>query len=304
MTCLLRLVLRRWHTAQICLAVLLVVALQALESGTAWPQEAAQTRADDEITKQEKIYRSRGADVPSGYITGRALPEYAELLPSGFGDALGSLGSSDRWLDVGAGDGQAVLDYYASGDDALPVQKCSRLSGRARAVAMSIEDRRTDKWQQVAAALGDDHIQYLSGKRLREYSREELGKFQIITDVYGGFSYNEDLSLFMNKVLTALDLGGVFYTLLQGVRLENGKEKPDSRYQTELVDAAGNNVKVCSWLQQTSCVKVACESKSDWEAPTELIKVRKVCSDVSVRPTQLLKFEAGNPPRRQFQLDP
>jgi hypothetical protein len=50
--------------------------------------------------------------------------------------------------------------------------------------------RRTDAWQQQAEQLGDDRIQYLSGKRLREYSPEELGKFQIITDVFGGFSYS------------------------------------------------------------------------------------------------------------------
>jgi hypothetical protein len=67
---------------------------------------------------------------------------------------------------------------------------------------MSIEDRRTEKWQQQAASLGEDRIRYLSGKRLRQYSREELGKFQIISDVYGGFSYTEDLSQFVEKVLS------------------------------------------------------------------------------------------------------
>jgi hypothetical protein len=71
----------------------------------------------------------------------------------------------------------------------MPAAQCTGYRGRARAVAMSIEDRRTEKWQQRAASLGDDRIRYLSGKRLRQYSREELGTFQIITDVYGGFSY-------------------------------------------------------------------------------------------------------------------
>ena len=118
-------------------------------------------------TKQEKIYRSRGADVPRGYVTGRGLSDYAELLPTGFCDALGRLGSSDRWLDIGAGDGQAILDYYAPEDAAAPAEKCGRSGAKARAVAMSIEDRRTDKWQEQAANLGDDRIRYLSGKRLR-----------------------------------------------------------------------------------------------------------------------------------------
>ena len=268
-----------------------------------WSQEAARPPIDEEIAKQDKIYHSRGAEVPEGYVTNRRLSDYAALLPTGFCDALGSLRSSDQWLDVGAGDGQAILDYYAPADEAAPVEKCAKLAGRARAVALSIEDRRTDKWQQHAASLGDDRLRYLFGKRLREYSNEELGKFQLITDVYGGFSYTEDLSQFVEKVLSLVETGGVFYTLLQSVLLEDGKDKPNIYYQTELVDTAGQDVNVCSWLKKTSCVQVGCESKTDW-TPTEVINVRKVCSAVSVPRVKLLKFEAGNPPARRFQVEP
>jgi hypothetical protein len=285
------------------LAVLIVIVLQALGLGACSLQEPAQPWIE-EIAKQEKIYRSRGADVPSGYVTGRALSDYRELLPSGFCDALGRLGSSDRWLDIGAGDGQAILDYCAPENDAALAEKCVPYGAKARAVAMSIEDRRTHKWRQQAASLGTDRIRYLSGKRLRDYSREELGKFQIITDVYGGFTYTEDLSGFTERALRLLEIGGVFYTLVQSVHLENGKDNPKTWYLTELVDAAGRDVKVCSWLKQITCVNVVCESKSDWHAPTELISARKVCSDVSVPRLKLLKYEAGNPPGRRFQLEP
>ena len=293
-----------WKTAAARLAVVIVIVVQALGLGACSLREPAQPRINEEFTKQEKIYRSQGADVPSGYITGRELSDYAGLLTSGFCDALGRLGSSDRWLDIGAGDGQAILDYYALEDDAAPAQKCARSFSKARAVAMSIEDRRTDKWRQQAAIFGGDRLRYLSGKRLRNYSGEELGKFQIITDVYGGFSYTEDLSQFLEKVLSLLETGGVFYTMVQSVHLEDGKDKLNSSYQTELVDAAGRDVKVCSWLKKTTCVKVGCESKSDWDAPTELINIQKVCSDVSVPRMKLLKFEAGYPPGRRFQLEP
>jgi hypothetical protein len=171
-------------------------------------------------------------------------------------------------------------------------------------VAISIEDRRTDDWKQQAARLGDDRIRYLSGKRLRQYSPEELGKFQIITDVYGGFTYTEDLSLFVDKVLRLLEVGGSFYTLATGVHLEDGKDKLGSLYLTELEDVFGRPVKVCSWLKKTSCVQVTCESKSDLKRPTQLIKIRKVCSDTSVPRMKLVEFEAGYPPGRCFQLDP
>ena len=268
------------------------------------PPAPAKPRIDEEFAKQEKIFRSRGADVPRGYVTSRTLSAYVELLPSGFSDALRKLRSDDRWLDIGAGGGQAILDYYAPEYDAAPCENCAP-PGKAHAVALSIEDRRTDQWQQQASTLGGNGIQYLVGKRLREYSGEELGRFRLITDVYGGFSYTENLSLFLERVLGLLDIGGGFYTLVASVRLEDGKDDPAKTwYLTELVDAAGRDVKVCSWLKNVTCTKVTCESKSAWETPTELIHIRKVCGGVSVPRTTLLKYEAGQPPGRLFRLEP
>ena len=284
------------------LAVLIII-VQALGLRMGWSQELTQPPIEEEVTKQEKIYRSRGAAVPRGYVTDRGLSDYAGLLPSGFCDALGKLGSSDRWLDIGAGAGQAILDYYAPEGAAAPAAMCGRSSARARAVAMSIEDRRTDKWRQLAASLGDDRIRYLYGKRLRDYTPAELGKFQIITDVFGGFTYTEDLSQFIDKVLSLLEVGGGFYTLVPGVHLEDGKDKLGTWYLTELVTPTGSPVKVCSWLKKTTCAQVSCESKSDWKRPTELISVRKVCSATSVPRMKLVEFEAGYPPGRRFQLD-
>jgi SAM-dependent methyltransferase len=289
-----------WKAAAARLAVVSVICLLGLPA--VWPQEPAQPRTEDETAKQKKIYQSRGADVPDGYITNRGLSDYAGFLPSDFCEALAKLGTSDRWLDIGAGAGQAILDYYAPPDAAAPAEKCPRPGGLASAVAMSIEDRRTDAWHQLAASVGE-RIRYVSGKALRHYSLEELGKFQIITDVYGGFSYTEDLSRFMEKVLSLLEVGGRFYTIVQYVHLEAAKNSATTDYQTELVDAAGRDVKLCSWLKQTACVQVTCESKSAWDPPTEQISIRKVCSDVSVRRIKLLEFKAGYPPNRRFQLE-
>lgn len=285
-------------------AASLAALVAALCAGPAWPDGPVLPSIGDEFAKQEKIYRSRGAEVPAGYVTDRTLKNYQELLSPGFLDALSKLGPGDRWLDVGAGGGRAILDYYkldrapAAGDNGgLP-------GGKARAVGISIEDRRTDQWQQQAAALEGGPITYLHGKRLRDYSAVELGKFSIITDVYGGFSYTDDLSLFMESALGALSTGGSFYTLVQSVHLENGKDDPATWYLTELLDKSGHDVKICSWLKQISCVKVTCESKSDWDTPTELIHVQKVCDPVSVPSTKLLTYEAGNPPGRRFQIQP
>ncbi len=291
----------RWQTAAARVAVLIII-IQVLGLKVGWSQEPVHPRIKKEFLEQEKIYRSRGADGRRVYTTNRGLSRYAQLLPSGFCDALGRLGSSEQWLDIGAGQGEAILDYYLPEDAAA--ERCRGSGPRARAVAISIEDRRTEDWKQQTARLGDDRIRYLFGKRLRQYSPEELGQFQIITDVYGGFHYTEDLFQFVDKVLRLLEVGGGFYTLATGVHLEDGKEKLGSLYLTELEDAFGRPVKVCSCLKKISCVQVTCESKSDRDRPTELIKIQKVCNDTSVPRMKLVEFEAGYPPGRCFQLDP
>src|SRR5262245_37753229 len=208
--------------------IVLLASFPAAARAAAAPEE----RIEQEIEKQEKTYSSRGADVPSGYVTYRTLARYAGLLPSGFQGSLARLGGSDRWLDIGAGQGHAILDYYAPDYPATP-------SGKARAVAISIEDRRSDQWRQRAASLGEDRIRYLFGKRMRDYSREDIGTFRLITDVYGGFTYTDDLSLFMHRVLEVLETSGDFYTLLHTVRLEDGKDEPQAPSVTDGWDAAG-----------------------------------------------------------------
>jgi hypothetical protein len=284
-----------------------IVVLQALCLEPSRSEEPAFPQFNEEVSKQESIYRSEGKSVPEGYVIDRSLSNYAEVLPSGFDRALAGLGPGDRWLDIGAGQGQAILDYYAPDFDLAYPEGRVRPGGKARAVALSIEDRRTAVWRQRTASLLPDQVQYLFNKRLREYSGEELGKFQVITDVYGGFSYTANLSLFVEKVLGLLVLNGGFYSLLQAVHLEDGKDhlyRPEPVYLTEIIDAAGDDVKVCSWLKRTTCVKVTCESKSTWDSPTELIHIQKVCDDVSVPALEPLHFEAGTPPVRRFRLTP
>ena len=285
------------------LAALLL--LQGLWLGAAHAQLSINPKLAEEIAKQESIYQGKGEQRPEGYVIDRSLLAYTFTLSPGFDRSLADLGPADRWLDIGAGQGLAVLDYYTSRYDAMHVEGRERRGKKAQSVAMSIEDRRTPLWQQTAAGLEDGKIQYLFGKRLREYTQEELGRFQLITDVIGGFSYAVDLSLFVEKALAVLNVNGNFYTLLQDVHAESGTNKPHytgSPYLTEITQADGSKLRICPWLKSISCVEVTCQLRPEWKPAIEVYHIRKTCDNVSVPALKTIHYEAGTPPERGYQL--
>ena len=285
--------------------LLVVLALQPVWAGAAQSAASDGAKFSEEVSKQTQIYQSRGEGVPEGYVIGRSLLSYEQALASGFNRALGSLSGKDRWLDIGAGEGKAILDYCTSKYDVTLPQE-SRPRGKAQAVAISIEDRRTNFWHQTAASFEGKQIDYLYGKTFREYSSEELGRFQLITDVMGGFSYTQNPAVYMEKALGLLDVNGSIYTVLQDVHAENVDNRPfypDSRFLTEIKNPDGSEMKVCSWLKSISCVQVTCEFKPDWSPPIEVYRVQKVCNDVAVPALVPTHFEAGTPPERGYQLE-
>ncbi len=258
-------------------------------------------KIQEEVAKQVDIYQSTGDAVPKGYVIGRALAAYTSALPPDFERRLFALTAADRWLDVGAGEGRAILEYYLPPSEATQQQN----SRKAQAVAISIEDRRTFDWHKTAAQLDINKVRYLYGKGLGEYTLEELGKFQVITDLLGGFSYTGNLSRFMEKTLSFLQVNGSFYSILQDVHSEEGSNPPHytgAPYLTEILNPDGSKTKICAWLKNISCVQVTCELKPRWTPPVEVYHVKKVCDSVSVPALTPVHFAAGTPPERRFRL--
>ncbi|HYC46868.1 MAG TPA: hypothetical protein VED01_15440 [Burkholderiales bacterium] len=257
----------------------------------------------EEVVKQKAIYDSRGAERPDGYVIDRSLTSYADLLPAEFHKQLSTLGPQDRWLDIGAGEGRAVLDYATAKSDVQPASLTER--ARARTTAISIEDRRTARWHEASASLAPKQIEYLFGRTFSEYSAEELGQFQIITDVIGAFSYTQSITRFMDKALGTLALNGSLFTVLQDVGWEAGTNKPhypNAPFLTEIRKADGSDMKICQWLKSIGCVQVTCEAKTGFVPPIEVYHVRKVCDKVTIPDLALEHFEAGTPPERRFVM--
>ena len=282
-----------------------MIVLQLLLLTPASAADDPGSRFGEEMQKQQRIYQTDEEKMLENYVIDRSLENYAGALASGFEGTLAALGPNDRWLDVGAGKGFAILDYYTSNYDYRHPEGREKRGSKAQSVAISIEDRRTFLWHKTSAMLATTKMKYLFGKGLQEYALEDLGKYQLISDVIGGFSYSANLSLFMEKVLELLELNGSFFTVLQDVNSQDGGNKafyPGASFLTEISKADDSEVKVCSWLKSISCVEVACEFKTGWRPPIETFRIRKTCNAVSVPPLSPVHFKAGTPPERRYRV--
>ena len=290
------------HRLTIAWALVSVLSFNLLEA--AEPAATPPSGFSKQVEEQDAIYRSLGEKVPQGYTVDRSLLSYATTLSPQFRRELAALGPQERWLDIGAGEGRAVIDYCTGHYDAM-LRAVGHGGDKAKAVAVSIEDRRTPRWHGATACLENDRIQYFFGRRLREYSEGELGRFQLITDVLGAFSYTRYPSVFIERALNLLTTGGTFHTLLQDVRAEGGGNTPfypDAPFLTELRGTTGGEVKVCEWLKRIGCVEVTCSHTPNSTPPVEVYRIHKVCEKVSVPPLTLTHFEPGTPPERRFRM--
>jgi hypothetical protein len=282
----------------------LVLLLQGFCVTAAW-SAAGPTAFREEVAKQNEIYDSKGAKTPEGYVIDRSLLSYAHLLPEEFFKSLSRLGPQDRWLDIGAGEGRAVIDYATARYNAMRPPELRAIEGRAHSVAISIEDRRNASWFNATADLEPHKIEYRYGRTFSEYTVDELGQFQVITDVIGAFSYTQSITRFMEKALGMLSVNGSLYTVLQDVGWENGENKPhypNAPFLTEIKKADGSDMKMCQWLKTIGCVEVTCEAKDGFTPPIEVYQVRKTCDKVTVPAASLVHFTAGTPPERRFVL--
>jgi SAM-dependent methyltransferase len=289
----------------IAICRIILLGLATVWASSAGAEEAQRTSLGEQLSRQESIYFRQGDQTVEGYTVNRALALYADGLPSEFDRALARLGPTDRWLDIGAGEANAILDYYTPAYDRTHPEGQAYRGVKAQAIAMSIEDRRTPQWQQTAARLPEGQIRYLWGKRLGQYSLEELGQFDVITDMIGGFSYTDNLARFMEKVMGLLEVNGSFFTVLQDVQGEHGTNRPfyaGAPFLTEIVDADGAELKICSWLKRITCAQVTCESRPQWQPPVEAFRVTKTCDNVSVPVLAPVHYQAGTPPERRFKL--
>ena len=129
------------------------------------------------------------------------LDMYEDAFGSGFIKDIMGLAEDERWMDGGAGVGQAIQDYYNRG-------------GKGRTTAVGFAKPESDVVEDLESR---DNFEYLSDKFFSGFDdsselKTDVTKLSVITDYNGILSYTRTLSQDLQKYLNNLKVGGKIYT--------------------------------------------------------------------------------------------
>lgn len=231
--------------------------------------------------------------------------------------ALRGLTTGSSWLDVGAGEAttmRALASVYGPERPllvgvtaALPDATRHALAhpmGTWRAAEPIANDRK--RFEAPATYLLSDGVRLLSGMRLGDIPRSWLGRFDVVTDVFGAVTYDEDLRGALLRCVQHTKVGGLLgicvpyaYACQMPARPEG---KDAERLQLELRDANGNFVHPLDWLARAKGLEVV-ESAYSNEGNTNIyIGLRRTAAKVELPRLELVEFTSGRPPVRRYRV--
>lgn len=119
-----------------------------------------------------------------------------------------------HWLDSGAGQARAMWQFV----EGLAYNGQSvRIQSRGL-TALAITNPRSLDIHLLSKAQGRE-FRYLEGKYLEDYRLEEIGNCDLITDLFGPFSYTARIDLVLKKYMELLKPGGVLYIRMESVNI-------------------------------------------------------------------------------------
>lgn len=129
------------------------------------------------------------------------------------------LSDNDVWLDVGAGDLYAQVDYlsgnYSSGKNTV-------------AVAIAVEDSESEGFKNNKNYLRKNfpkRFRYLSGRRIEDIPVHELPKANIVSDLFGAMTFTDKVDQTLQRELDQLKVGGVMIARLQKAYIRDRENK-------------------------------------------------------------------------------
>jgi SAM-dependent methyltransferase len=150
------------------------------------------------------------------FTTERGLEFYKYLLGREFKARVRKLGPRHHWIDVGAGEANAMFDLFIGSYlwNEPPLEILPNMT------AITVTEPRVRETKQRKAFLNFKKFNYLVGKYLQNYKTCEIPKADLVTDVMGAANYSPDFDVAMCKILRLLKPGGTAIVTFMNKQLE------------------------------------------------------------------------------------
>jgi hypothetical protein len=233
-------------------------------------------------------------------IVDRDLRIYGMGFGTKFQAALEALSSGGRWVDFGAGEARAQLDYLqirASKSDrkrgllshflGTPSPQVVAIGYRHfQDASYAHSQGKTEAYDELRRQFqAQERFVYLEGRLVEEISDEEIGPFDLGTDYFGALTYTLDLTATVNKYLRLLHRPAVsrmFFVTSDSERAATYIETRD-----------GRRLSLAAWLTAQPGLNVETLKLSP-DGHEDFYMLTKVRDDVRVPEVELVSARRNN----------
>ena len=257
---------------RVLLFVILYILLGLGTSSTSFASATTTPICRSSLAKQEAPQAIGSIVRHNRFVTGRGLWDYASSLHSRWKSDVLSLGSDGHWLDLGSGKAIAMREFINKkvADNGGNMNSMPHLTAIAYTKA---------HW--FIRAVHSKLIQFIFGD-FNSLSIDKIPQADVITDVYGVFSYSLDLHETLERVFKILKFGGRLY-------LET------EFYRTNILDPdSGELMGIKKFLKE----RIANIELLEQNGRVLLIKK----GEVNVPRLKLIHFYEDAPPSRSFEI--
>lgn len=221
----------------------------------------------------------------SDFISDRRLIMYTKLLP-GLKERITQATEDHHWIDLGAGNGRAIFDYY------------SLSNGQARVTAISYSESAFKGSNKTK--LTDEQIskfRFLNRKLFEEIPLDHLEPADTISDLFGVITYAPDLKLVLSKALGLLKPNGLLF-------IYNGMNS--SKPVTSLQAMDGSKGNIGDYLSRSRNLEVTVIKYSRglyFQEEAYLIRKIGEFNPSDLPDLELVKYDdGGRPPSRIYNI--
>lgn len=216
----------------------------------------------------------------------RGLNAYKSAFGELFEIAVSALTNNNHWIDVGAGSARAQFDYLL---------QSKNQNVHTTAIAVS---RPLSYWALKARAISKNsnilkNNTYVSGKKIESLDIQDIKPADLITDMFGAFSYAAHIDQVLFKEISMLKVGGKLFIYSPII------------FQIEIFDVNGSKIPFYQWLSQIEGIKFSSLHKEFSHVQSDFLTadgfvIERTDEKINIPSLQLIDMKMEIVPERKY----